>query len=62
MSCVIKRYQTNLKGKFYRIVVGPTMLYEVKVLAGQEFSHLEYESCRNENVVMDVQGYYEGYG
>lgn len=37
-----KKIPLKLKGKFYRMIVRPSLLYGVGVLANQKNSHLEF--------------------
>lgn len=52
-----KNVPSSLKGKFYKEVVRPAMLYEHRILVGQELAHLEDESNEDEDVDMDVWAY-----
>jgi len=51
-----KKMSTKLKGKLYRMVVRPDMLYD-GVLVSQELSHSEDKSGRDNDIVMDVWVY-----
>lgn len=48
-----KNVTPKIKGKFYRVVIRPTMLYEVDVNQSRTFIS-KNESCINKNVEIDM--------
>lgn len=49
-----KKVSPKHKGKFYNIVVGPTLLYETECQQFKKFLCFKDASCGNENVEIDV--------